>query len=150
MPGSLMLSLVVGVMLATVPNGLAAQRRWQADIRIESLAIAPVGKGSLTVRIQVASDDQETARESRLEVLVPVGLDVLRLGAGCRASASAVPHLTGRVTCELGDIPVRGLREVLLVTTRPPAGAVAHFAAFVMSNTPDPRPANNFAERLVR
>ena len=139
-----------GLCLLGLPAGLGAQRTWQADIRIKTLEVQPVGQASLSVRIQVTSDDRETARESRLEILVPVGLDVLRVGPGCRPSASALANVTGRVTCELGDIPVRGLREVMLVTSRPPAANGARFAAFVMSSTPDPVPTNNYAERAIR
>jgi len=45
--------------------------------------------------------------------------------------------------------PVRGLRELSIVTTGIAGGAHVRFAVFVTSDTPDPTPANNFAERAV-
>ena len=144
------LGWLLGMLLVVAPPGLAAQRTWQADIRIRALDVHPVGQGSLSVRIQVSTGDGEPAQASRLEVLIPVGIEVVRLSAGCRPSPSAVSGVSGRVTCELGDLAVRGLHEVTLVTSRPPAGSGARFAAFVVSNTPDPVPANNFAERVVQ
>lgn len=140
----------LGPWLALLVGGLvgpAPQRTWQADIRIQGIEVVAVGEGSLSVRVQVASGEGGSAREARLEVLVPVGLEVLRVAPGCQPTPSAVPRLAGRVTCELGDLPVRGLRDVTLVTTRPRPGSSARFAAFVMSATPDPEPVNNFAER---
>jgi hypothetical protein len=70
------------------------------------------------------------------------------MAAGCTASAGppGIRTLQARVTCELGNIAVRGSREVFVMTTIPPAGIPRSFGAFVMSDTPDPKPANNFAE----
>jgi len=149
MSAPIKLRLLLGLTLAW-PAGLASQRTWQADIRIQAMEVIPVGQGSLSLRVQVASGDQETAKESRLEILVPVGVEVVRATGGCRAGGSGLPAVAGRVTCDLGDVPVRGLREVTLTTSRPPAGSDARFAAFVMSSTPDPFPSNNFAERSAR
>ncbi|MGE0552227.1 MAG: hypothetical protein AB7R55_02230 [Gemmatimonadales bacterium] len=143
------LALLVGL-CAWAPGPVTAQRTWQADLRIQSIEIVPVGQGSLSLRVQVTSGEQATAQESRLEILVPVGVEVVRVSAGCRAGTLALPAAAGRVTCDLGDVPVRGLREVTLTTSRPPAGSRARVAAFVMSSTPDPIPTNNFAERSAQ
>ncbi|MEZ4587056.1 MAG: hypothetical protein R2909_11695 [Gemmatimonadales bacterium] len=143
----------LGLLLGLLPFGaspLASQKTWQADIRIQAMEVIPVGQGSLSLRVQVAGGDQEIARESRLEILVPVGVEVVRTTGGCHAGTSPLPAVAGRVTCHLGDLPVRGLREVTLTTSRPPKGNEARFAAFVLSNTPDPIPSNNFAERPAR
>jgi hypothetical protein len=149
----------------------SGQEVWQADVRVQALDVTPVramapvssaapamraapARGSpaltvapagVTVRAQITSDNDDDARAVRLEILLPVGSGVLRLPAGCQA-ATVVQSLTGRVTCDLGDIPVRGLREVVLTASAPPPGA--RFAVFVTSDTPDPNPSNNFAERV--
>ena len=159
-PGALALLAVLA--LAAPVNGAASQAVWQADVRVQLLEItalrsAPVAKrldaastGSrqLSARVVITSDNDDDARGVRLDILLPVGAGVMRLPPGCQASPSAVATLAGRVTCELGSIPVRGLREIVIATTGTvPSGA--HFAALVTSETPDPTPGNNFAEQVV-
>jgi hypothetical protein len=139
------------------------QAVWQADVRIQLLEVTVLrgptagtkpGQASttarqLSARVVVASDNDDEARGVRLDVLLPVGVGVVRLPAECRASPSAVATLTGRVTCDLGVIPVRGRREVTVSTTATVNANGARFAAMVSSDTPDPVPGNNFAERGV-
>ncbi len=125
-----------------------AQAVWQADIRIQTLGVVPLSDRTLSVRILVASDNDDPAQQSRLELLLPIGVSVLRLTPPCRPSPAAVANTAGRITCDLGDIPVRGLREINVITTAP-IGHGARFAAFVLSDTPDPFPTNNYAERSV-
>lgn len=103
----------------------------------------------MTVHIAIVSDNDDDARATRAEILLPVGVGVLRLPGGCKASPSAVPSLNARVTCDLGDVPVRGLRELSIVTTGAAGNARIRFAVFVTSDTPDPEPSNNYAERAV-
>lgn len=132
------------------PARAVGQRTWQADVRIESLEIEPVGQASLSVRVQIVNQLGEVAQDTRLEILVPVGVDVLRVEAGCQPVASATRTPVGRVTCEVGAVKARSVRQVTLVTTRPPlATPTTRLAAFVMSSTPDPEPANNYAERAL-
>lgn len=132
------------------PAQAAGQRTWHADVRIESLEIEPVGQASLSVRVRIVNQLGEVAKDTRLEILVPVGVDVLRVEAGCQPVASGTPTPVGRVTCEVGAVRARGLRQVALVTTRPPlATPPTRLAVFVMSSTPDPEPANNYAERAL-
>lgn len=103
------------------------------------------------VRVLVYSDNNDEAKDSRLLVLLPVGAGLERIPPGCAASAgpSMVPSLRATVQCELGAIPVRGFREVLLSTTLPPDGMPKRFGVFAYSGTPDPTPANNYAERII-
>jgi hypothetical protein len=147
-----LLMVVVGVAWA-IPR----QEVWQADVRVQSLEVMSLqtagmstrGGRQLSTRVVIASDNDDDARAVRLEILLPIGVGVLRLAPGCQASPGAVATLTGRVTCELGNIPVRGFREVVITTT----GSVStggRFAVFVTSETPDPMPSNNYAERLVQ
>ena len=126
----------------------SAQEVWQADVRIQSLEVTG-GRGSIAIRVVVTSDNDDDAMGVRLDVLLPVGAGVMRLAQGCRASPSPVANLAARVTCELGTIVVRGLREVTLAASTPPPGPGHKVAVVVMSDTPDPEPANNYAERMV-
>lgn len=126
------------------------QQVWQADIQIRTLEVTKT-RTSLMVRVLVYSDNNDEAKDSRLLVLLPVGAGLERIPPGCAASAgpSMVPSLRATVQCELGAIPVRGFREVLLSTTLPPDGMPKRFGVFAYSGTPDPTPANNYAERII-
>ena len=146
--------------VAAPGRGASRQAVWQADVRIQLLEVTAL-RGStsaskpgqaarqLSARVVVASDNDDEARGVRLDVLLPVGAGVVRLPGECRESPRAVATLTGRVTCDLGVIPVRGLREVTISTTATVSPNGARFAALVSSDTPDPVPGNNFAERGV-
>ncbi|HJU89240.1 MAG TPA: hypothetical protein VJ672_07610 [Gemmatimonadaceae bacterium] len=161
------LTVAVLAMLAVTAAATAAvipkQEVWQADVRVQALEVTPLrvatntatstaraAGGQLSMRAVITSDNDDDARRVRLEVLLPIGVGVLRLGPGCQAGASAVSTLTGRVTCDLGDIPVRGLREVVITTTGPVNGGGGRFAVFVTSDTPDPLPSNNYSERAIQ
>ena len=143
----------LGLLLVAVPGsatGLEAQRLWQADVLVRSLDVTLLN-GNLMARIVVMNGSEDEARSVRVEVLMPVGVGILRIGAGCSASAAppGVSALRGRVTCELGNLTLPGSREVFVMTTLPPNGVAKTFGAFAMSDTPDPRPGNNFAERTL-
>lgn len=125
----------------------AAPKVWKTDLRIRSFDLMAVGQGSLQATVSVVADGDDAARSARLELLLPVSVGLIRASGGCRASPAAVGSLSGRVTCELGDIPGRGVREVTVLTSSPAPRSGAHYAAVVLSDTPDTTPANNFAER---
>jgi hypothetical protein len=124
-----------------------APRVWKTDLRIRSFDVMPVGQGSLQATVGIIADGDDAARAARLELLLPVSVGLIRAPAGCRPSPAAVGNLTGRVTCELGDIPGRGVREITVLTSAPTPHTGARFAAMVLSDTPDVTPSNNFAER---
>lgn len=126
-----------------------APRVWKTDLRIRSFDIMAVGQQSVQITVGIVSDGDDAARATRLEFFLPVSVGLVRAPAGCKASPAAVANLSARVTCDLGDIPGRGLREVILLTSAPPAGSMARFAAIVLSDTPDVSPSNNFAERAA-
>lgn len=147
---------LAAVVLLSVPAAIrvgraaTAQDVWQADVRVQSLDVTMIKRGGpLSARVVVASDNDDEARAVRLDILLPIGVGVLRLAPGCRPSPSAIATLNARVICELGDLPVRGLREVTITTTGEGATRAMRFAVFVMSDTPDPVPANNYAERTL-
>lgn len=122
---------------------------WQADLQIQSLTVSEA-RGQLTARVVVETELGE-ALATRVEVLLPVGVGIVSLGSGCVAgpNVAGIRELRGRVECSLGNLPARSRREVFVVTTAPPSGVARGFAAVVMSETPDPKPANNFAERVI-
>lgn len=129
----------------------AEERLWRADIQVQTLRVTRLD-ANLLARIVVYSDNDDEARAARVEILIPVGVGILRMAEGCTASAGppGVRALQARVTCELGALAVRGSREVFVMTTVPPSGIPRTFGAFVMSDTPDPRPGNNYAEGTLR
>ncbi|MBL8987232.1 MAG: hypothetical protein SFV24_01650 [Gemmatimonadales bacterium] len=125
-----------------------AQEVWQADVRIETLDVS-VRQSNLAIQVVVTSDHDDDARGVRLEVLLPVGVGLVAFPTDCRPSPSPVANLVGRITCDLGTIPVRGSRSVQLTATRPPAGGGRRISAFAASDTPDPDPSNNHAIRSL-
>ena len=129
----------------------AEETIWRADIEIQSLRVTRLD-ANLLARVVVYSENDDEARAARVEILVPVGVGIVRMAAGCTASAGppGVSVLRARVTCELGTVPVRGSREVFVMTTIPPSGIPRTFGAFAMSDTPDPKPGNNYAEGMQR
>ena len=131
--------------------GLEARQRplWQSDLQIRSLTVSE-DKGNLTARVIVSAEFGE-ALAARVEVLLPVGVGIVTLGPGCVAGPSmmGIRELRARVECTLGNLPARSNRELYVVTTSPPNGVVRGFAAVAMSETPDPKPGNNFAERAI-
>ncbi len=122
---------------------------WQADLSIRSLTVSEA-RGNLTARIVVASEFGD-ALAARVEIMLPVGVGIVTMGSGCRAgpSPTGISELRARVECLLGDMPARSNREVVVVTTVPPLGVARGFGVVAMSDTPDPKPANNFAERVI-
>jgi hypothetical protein len=143
------LSSVLAV-LATA-GALANQPlQWQADLQIRTLEVTK-SRGGISVRVVIYTEHDDEARDVRLLVLLPVGVGLQRLAPGCAASAgpSMVPSLRATVTCRLGSIADRGLYEVLLTTTLPPKGAPKRLGVFAYSDTPDPVPGNNYAERTL-
>jgi hypothetical protein len=122
---------------------------WQADLQVRSLTVS-ADKGNLTARMVVGTEAGE-ALGARVEVLLPVGVGIVQLGPGCMAgpNRTGISALRARVECRLGNLPARSNRELYVVTTTPPNGVPRGFAVVVMSDTPDPKPANNFVERVI-
>lgn len=136
--------------LLLVAAGDSSQRVWQADIQIRTLEITRTKTG-ISARIVVYNEHDDNAENARLLILLPVGVGIERLAAGCSATPgpSMVPSLRAAVTCEMGAIPDRGFREVVVTTTLPASPASRRFGVFTYSSTPDPVPGNNYAERTV-
>jgi hypothetical protein len=122
---------------------------WQADLSVRSLTVSEA-KGNLTARVVIAADFGE-ALGARVEVLLPVGVGIVSLGPGCVAgpNVTGIGALRARVECRLGNMAARSNRELFVITTTPPNGVARGFAVVAMSDTPDPKPGNNFVERII-
>lgn len=122
---------------------------WQADLTVRSLIVSQAN-GTLTARVVVSTESGE-ALGARLEVLLPVGVGIVTVGPGCVSgpSPTRIRELRARVECTVGNLRAGSNREFQVTTTTPPAGVTRRFAAVVMSETPDPRPGNNFVEKSI-
>ena len=127
----------------------AQQHLWQADLQIRSFDVAE-SKGSLVATVVVGAEAGE-AVAAKVEVLLPVGVGIVRLGKGCEPGPSApgVPSLHARVICTIGNLRPRDPRSFSITTTMPPTSVASRFGAMATSDTPDPKPGNNFAEREI-
>ena len=126
-----------------------AQRTWQADLSIQALQVTVLTPGGTLVERVAVTSDSGAAKDVRVEIMLPIGVGVLRVADGCKASPSPVQSLHARVTCALGDVPARVQRDVSITLSAPPGAGRARFAAFALSDTPDPLPSNNFIERVL-
>lgn len=126
------------------------QLAWQADVQIKTLEVTKARSG-ISVRVVVYTEHDDEARDTRLLILLPVGAGIQKMVAGCTASAapSMMPSLRATVTCELGSIADRGFHEVLVAITPPSNATQSRLGVFAYSATPDPRPGNNYAERVL-
>lgn len=136
-------------LIAGLATRAPSQAVWQADLQIRGLSVSE-SKGSLTARVVVAAEFGE-AMSVRVEFMLPAGVGVKELSPGCAAGPHppGVSALRGLVICRLGNLPSRSSREVHVITTIPPPGIARGFGAIVLSDTPDPRPGNNFAEKTI-
>ena len=142
------LSLLL-VLLAVAFPASGQGHVWQADLQIRSLTVTEL-KGNLTAKVVVVAELGE-AMGARLEVMLPVGVGIVKLGAGCAPGPSApgVPSLHARVICTIGSLRPRDSREFAVTTTTPPDNVARRFGVMASSDTPDPKPGNNFAERVI-
>jgi len=144
-------TVALGVVMLTMRKVTSVQHRfWQADVGIQSLTVEPAN-GELRARVVIYSGMDDPSRGVRVEVLLPLGTSVLRMPPGCRVGADTGvgDQVRGRISCELGTLRVRERRELDLGITVPAPGVVKSVAAFVSSESPDPRPGDNYLVKLV-
>lgn len=141
------LALLVAI---SAQGTIDAPQAWQADIQIRTLEVTRT-KTSINARVVVYTENDDDAQNARLLVLLPIGVGIERIASTCTATPgpSMVPSLRATVTCDLGVIPDRGYREVVLSTTVPATTPPKRFGVFAYSSTPDPVPGNNYAERAI-
>ena len=139
----------LGLGIQQEAHGTRQYAVWQADLSVRSLTVSEA-KGNLTARVVIAVESGE-ALSARVEVLLPVGVGIVTLGPGCVAgpNRTGISELRARVECNLGNMAARSNRELYVVTTTPPNGIARGFAVVAMSDTPDPKPGNNFVERVI-
>lgn len=146
------MSRILALVLTLLAGWNAGARQrvlWQSDLQIRSLTVTEE-KGNLTARVVVAVEMGE-ALAARVDLLLPVGVGIVAMGDGCHAgpSLTGISALRARVECNLGNLPANASLSLFVVTTLPPAGVARGFGAVAMSDTPDPKPGNNFAERAI-
>ena len=141
-----LLPLAAGLLHA----GARQPLKWQADIQIRTLEITRSRTG-MSLRVVVYTENDDEARDAKVVILLPVAVGIEKIGPGCTATAgpSMMPSLRATVACDLGVIADRAFREVLVATTLPPDESPRRFGVFAYSATPDPKPGNNYAERII-
>jgi len=146
-----MQSSMVLIMLLLGGVGLGIRQRvlWQADLQVRNLRVSQEN-GNLRAEVTITAEVGE-ALDARVEVMLPVGVGIVTVGPGCSAgpSATGISALRARVECNLGNLPARTSRELFVITTTPPLGVSRGFGVIAVSDTPDPKPGNNFAERAL-
>ena len=142
--------LVPLLLLFAARDSFGSPQVWQADLQIRTLEVTRT-RTSLNARVVVYTENDDDAQDARLLILLPVGVGIDRLPSGCDATPGPpmVPSLRATVKCDLGVIPNRGFREVVLSTTVPTTLQPRRFGVFTYSGTPDPVPGNNYAERTI-
>jgi hypothetical protein len=142
------MALLIGILPAAT-NPLQGQHVWQSDLQIKSLTVS-VSEGHLIARFVVSAELGE-AMAARVEVMLPPGVGIIEMGPGCKPGPNppGMSELRARVLCSLGTMPTRTSRELFVTTTQPPPGRSRGFGVIAMSDTPDPKPGNNFAEKEV-
>lgn len=138
------------VVLVGTDGPAASNQAWQADLQIRTLEVTKT-KTTLSARVVMYTENDDDARDTHLLILLPLGVSIERLPAGCAAlpGPPRVPSLRATVLCDVGAIPDRGYREVQLTTSLPDAPLPRRFGVFAYSATPDPNPGNNYAERTI-
>ena len=142
--------LVLLVALGLLADSAVSQHLiWQSDLQVRALTVSE-SKGTLVAKVILVTELGE-ASGARVEVMLPVGVGLLEVGPGCTAGPSppGVPSLRATVVCTAGSLRPRETREFFVTTTTPPPGLERRFGVMAMSDTPDPKPGNNFAERVI-
>lgn len=140
--------LAVGV--APVHVTRQGQGFYQADLMVHSFQVVHVADG-LEARAVVGVDGDGDVRGASVQFLLPVAVGVVRVSRGCTAGPTppGIRDLHGRVVCQLGNLRGHERREFSVVTTVAPAGIRTTFGVVALSDTPDPRPQNNFVQKVI-
>lgn len=149
--------LQISIVTMFLMTGTAwAQAREQADVRIQSVnatqifSMVPAPGQYLSCDVTVYSDNDDSAYNVMLNVLLPVEVRVISATAGCAAIPTSTGAYHGSVQCHLGTLNVGQSRTIRIVTTLPRLAVVSKtFGAFAWSLTPDPKPSNNYGEFTV-
>ena len=133
------------LVLFSVTNVLA-QARSQADVQVRSMTAARVGD-TLVCKFEVFSFHDDDAVNTTARVLLPVGTKFLSSATACVGSTAVRDGTQAFATCDIGRLGVGESKTVQVVTTLPHIATIRKtFGAFAWSETPDPRPRNNYGE----
>jgi hypothetical protein len=139
------------VLIALLASGaLLAQERSQADVQVRSMAVVEAA-GNLTCKFEVFSFNDDDARNTTVRVLFPVAVKFVSSATGCVSSPAMPDGTNAFAICDIGRLRVGESRTVQIVTTVPRIPRISKtFGAFAWSETPDPRPRNNYGEATAR
>jgi len=143
-----MKKIIVAVFLTILSASavVTAQERSQADVQVRSMTVSEA-TGKLTLKFEVFSFNDDDARNTTARVLFPVDVKVLSSATGCTASPPMPNGTQAFAVCSVGRLHVGESRTVQVVTTIPSIATIRKtFGAFAWSETPDPRPGNNYGE----
>lgn len=118
--------------------------RTQADIQIIEFKVTE-SMDELVCTVTITNDFDDTARNAKLIVLLPVEVSFLSNRSSPGGQPDGIGSWTSCVSYELGNMDVRQVETRSIITTLPRLEDTPRkFGAFVYSQTPDPNPGNNF------
>jgi hypothetical protein len=89
-PASTLAALTLMMAHSAITTDNPQGQVWQADVQIRTLEVTK-SRSTMTARIVVYSEKDDDARDAHLVVLLPPGVGIDRLGAGC--TSEAVPSM---------------------------------------------------------
>jgi|SoiMethySBSTD1v2_1073268.scaffolds.fasta_scaffold54852_5 hypothetical protein len=139
-------TIVVLLTILAAAAVVTGQARSQADVQVRSMTVSEAA-GNLTLKFEVFSFNDDDARNTTARVLFPVNVKFLSSATGCTASPPVPDGTHSFAVCNIGRLRVGESRTVQVVTTIPSIATIRKtFGAFAWSETPDPRPGNNYGE----
>lgn len=139
-------------LLAIVGTGLQSvgqPRLRQSDIGIQVMTVQAEA-GELVSRVVVYAGMDDPSDGVHLEFLLPPGSTVYRMPPGCGTEGDGRGSpIRGRISCNLGTLAVHERRQLVFATSVPGLAVPKSVAAFVSSDSPDPRPGDNFSLKTV-
>ena len=154
-----MLLIIIFLLISTAGF---TQARWQADVSILSVNIAPVIRkarpqenvktpdtktdDNLKCTITVHNENDDDARGTMLLVILPVEVSVVSLpsNAALDPSVTSTQPFAGYILFNLGQMAVQQNITVEFTFTKSKYGNKV--GAYAYSDSPDPNPANNYKD----
>ncbi len=138
-----------GLLSADVRGGNRQQRLRQSDIGIQALTVQ-IEAGAMVSHVVVYAGMDDPSDGVHLELLLPPGSTVLRMPPECVAVTDVKGSpVRGRISCNLGTFVVNERRHLVFASSVPLPTIPKAVAAFVSSDSPDPRPGDNFSLKIL-
>jgi hypothetical protein len=131
-------------LLALLCSSAQALEVPSADVMIQSIGVSP----SLTLKVTLYSYWDDTARNVKLQIILPYGLKVSSLPTFC-SSVPVVDGTHGSISCDIDDMNVNTTRVVQIQLARVYITNARAIGAFVWNTLPDPMPINNYAHTTL-